>query len=402
MSLVFWKSMNNVYTLFCILTTLALIIWCCYEYSKDEDVSEILFKEFYEDEDSVYPEISFGFPNIFNETVLRKYDQTFNIPDYKNFLMNGIYWDEKMMDVDYKAVSMQLKDYQIETCFYDTVYSFWSNICKNQSLQIKRLDMFESSYFTLQMPKDAYLAYAISIKIKSSIFPDGIRPPSGKFVILFSYPNQLFRSMSSAFYTWPLRTNTSTKHYKMRFNLKSMKILRRRPKKQSPCFKENYDMKFLETVIEESGCTPSMWFTNRSEPLCRTKKSFQELYARTIDHLYRLTKTKKYLEPCLDIEKLQIDFGEENIPSIEGKSEDDKEGWFNLEYIISTHKFEEVKQVRKYSEQSLVGNLGGYIGLCLGYAILNLPTMILEIWRNIKHICFAKENLSSKRRIPKE
>ena len=161
-------------------------------------------------------------------------------------------------------------------------------------------------------------------------------------------------------------------------------------------------MKFLETVIEESGCTPSMWFTNRSEPLCRTKKSFQGLYARNIDHLYRLTKSKKYLEPCLDIEKLQIEFNEEDIISVEGESKDNKEGWFSLEYIISTHKFEEVKQVRKYSAQSLVGNLGGYIGLCLGYAILNLPTMILEIWKNIKHICFANENRVSKSRIPNQ
>ena len=396
--------MSNVYTLFCILTTLVLIIWCCYEYGKDEDVSEVLFKEFYEDEDSVYPEITFGFPNIFNETVLRKYDQTFNIPDYKNFLMNAIYWDAKMMDVDYKDVGMQLKDYQIEACFYESIYTLdpTVNICKNQTMQIKRLDMFANSYFTLQMPKDAYPTFATTIKIKSSVFPDGIRPPSAKFVILFAYPNQLFRSMSSAFYTWPLRTNASTKHYKMRFNLQSMKILRRRPKKEKPCFKENYDTKMLETVIEESGCTPSMWFTNRSEPLCRTKKSFQELYATTIDHLYRLTKNKKYLDPCLDIEKLQIDFAEENIPSVEGKSEDDKEGWFRLEYVISTNKFEEIKQVRKYSEQSLVGNLGGYIGLCLGYAILNLPTMILEIWKNAKHICFANENRSSKRRIPNE
>ena len=169
---------------------------------------------------------------------------------------------------------MQLKDYQIEACFYGTMISFRANICKNQTVQIKRLDMFESSYFTLQIPKDAYPTYATTIKIKSSVFPDGIRPTSNNLVIFFSYPNQLSRSMSSAFYKWPLRTNTSTKHYKMRFNLQSMKILRRRSKKQNPCVKENYDKKLLEGVIEESGCRPNMWFTNRSEPLCKTRKSF--------------------------------------------------------------------------------------------------------------------------------
>ena len=110
--------MNNVFTLLCILTTLALVIWCCYEFSKDEDVCEVLFKEFYEDEDSVYPELTFGFPNIFNESALRKYDETFTVNNYKSLLFGGNYWDEKMMDVDYKEVSMKLKDYQIEACFY--------------------------------------------------------------------------------------------------------------------------------------------------------------------------------------------------------------------------------------------------------------------------------------------
>ena len=395
--------MSNVYTLFCILTTLVLIIWCCYEYGKDEDVSEVLFKEFYEDEDSVYPEITFGFPNIFNETVLRKYDQTFNIPDYKNFLMNAIYWDAKMMDVDYKDVGMQLKDYQIEACFYETVFTALQENCKNQTVQIQRSDWFDKSVFTLQMPKNAYPTYASSIKIKSSIFPDRIRPPYAEFFVIVAYPNQLYRSMSTALYTWPLRTNASTKTYRMRFILQNMEILRRRSKKENSCLKGNYDRKIMETVIEDSGCRPGMWFTNRSEPLCRTKKSFQKLYANNIDQLYRLDKKKKYLEPCLDIQKLQIDFVEEdNPPSVKGVSEIDKEGWLILEYVITITKFKEIKQVRKYSEQSLVGNLGGYIGLCLGYAILNLPTMILEIWKNVKHICFANENRSSKCRISNE
>ena len=403
MNLIFWKSMSNLFTCLCILTTLALASWCFYEYSKDEDVCEVMFKEFYQDEDSVYPELTFGFPNIFNESALRKYDQTFTVNNYKSLLFGGNYWDEKMMDVDYKEVSMKLKDYQIEACFYETVFTALQENCKNQTVQIQRSDWFDKSVFTLQMPKNAYPTYASSIKIKSSIFPDRIRPPYAEFFVIVAYPNQLYRSMSTALYTWPLRTNASTKTYRMRFILQNMEILRRRSKKENSCYKGNYDRKIMETVIEESGCRPSMWFTNRSEPLCRTKQSFQELYAKNIDQLYRLDKKKKYLEPCLDIQKLQIDFVEEdNPPSVKGVSEIDKEGWLILEYVITITKFKEIKQVRKYSEQSLVGNLGGYIGLCLGYAILNLPTMILEIWKNVKHICFANENRSSKCRISNE
>ena len=109
----------------------------------------------------------------------------------------------------------------------------------------------------------------------------------------------------------------------------------------------------------------------------------------------RFEKNKKYLDPCLDIEKLQIEFVEENIPIADGESDEEREGWFVLDYVVPIQKFKEIKQVRKYSVQSLVGNLGGYIGLFLGYAIVNIPTMTLEIWKNIRKVSFSQANESN-------
>ena len=153
---------------------------------------------------------------------------------------------------------------------------------------------------------------------------------------------------------------------------------------------ENYDGKIMQTIQENVGCSPVMWLSNRSEPICKTRESFQKLNAEIADQVYRLTKNKKYIDPCLDVEKIQIDYIEENSPSVGGNSGEDDEGWFILEFVVLTNKFKEIKQVRKYSVQSLVGNLGGYIGLCLGYALMNLPSIILEIWKNIKDSCLSK------------
>ena len=147
---------------------------------------------------------------------------------------------------------------------------------------------------------------------------------------------------------------------------------------------ENYDGAIMQTIQENVGCSPAMWLSNQYEPICKTRESFQKLNAEIADQVYRLTKNKKYIDPCLDTEKIQIDYIEENIPSDEGKSGDDEEGWFILEFVVLTNKFKEIKQVRKYSVQSLVGNLGGYIGLFLGYALINIPSMILETWKNMK------------------
>ena len=386
MKYVGWEPLHRLFKLLCILTTIGLIIWCCYEYNKDEDVCEVLFKRFHKDHDSVYPELTFGLSNRFNETALKAYDTSFNQQNYQYFLSGGRYWDEKMLDIDFNKVSMHIDDFVIKTCLYESLVDNFLENCKYHPT-IKRVDLFEKALFTLQFPSNRPM-HSAKIQLKNSIFPGGLRPSDMTFFVAFAYPNQIYRSISSCFYTWPLRTNASTKNYLMRFTLKSMEVLRKRKKKGEDCYdKEDYDSKIMDTIIETSGCRPNMWSTNRTEPLCRTRKSFQEIYAEHGDQAYRTVMDKEYIDPCLNIEKLQIDYIEEDIPSVDANTDDDEEGSFTLEYHVMAEKFKEIKQVRKYSVQGLVGNLGGYIGLCLGYAIMNLPTIILDIWKNIKKLC---------------
>ena len=105
--------------------------------------------------------------------------------------------------------------------------------------------------------------------------------------------------------------------------------------------------------------------------------------------MLRFTTNKTYLEPCRTIKKFQIDYVEENIPKdVEG---DEDDGWFSIEFVIMTNMFTEVKQFRKYSIQGLVGNAGGYIGLCLGYAMWNIPTITMGIWKYFKDIKWQTE-----------
>ena len=47
-------------------------------------------------------------------------------------------------------------------------------------------------------------------------------------------------------------------------------------------------------------------------------------------------------------------------------------------------KFRETKEILAYDVESLYGDIGGYMGLLLGYSILNFPTMILFFYKSIK------------------
>ena len=383
-----WNVAHAFFKLLCILVTLSLVIWCCYEFSKDEDICEVHFKKFRGDEDSVYPDLGFVLPNRFNETALRTYGKNFNEENYRSFL-RGIYWDDKMLDVDYDMVSMKLKDYLIQTCFFETVQDKLAErslYCKKDFI-FERNDNFGDAGFILHLPPNKPI-YSASIKLRSSIFQDGIRP-NVQFIVLFAYPNHFYRSFSSSFYTWELRNNDSARHYNMRFSLKRMEVIRKRKKKSNGCVKlDNFDAEVRENIIEKFGCRPIMWANNRSEPLCKTKESVHKIMSEHYDQVIQHTANKTYLEPCLNIENLQIDYTERDVSSLEVNSDDGGEGWFEIQFTIMTNKFKEIKQVRKYGIQSLVGNAGGYIGLCLGYALWNVPTIIMGIFKRIDRIYF--------------
>ena len=55
------------------------------------------------------------------------------------------------------------------------------------------------------------------------------------------------------------------------------------------------------------------------------------------------------------------------------------ESGFTLRMMFRQTRFREVEQIRAYDFESLVGNVGGYIGMFLGYAISNLPRFFLDV-----------------------
>ena len=50
--------------------------------------------------------------------------------------------------------------------------------------------------------------------------------------------------------------------------------------------------------------------------------------------------------------------------------------FFVLNINFQARTFKEIKQVRAYNAQALVGNAGGYIGLFLGYTIRQMPEFL--------------------------
>ena len=72
--------------------------------------------------------------------------------------------------------------------------------------------------------------------------------------------------------------------------------------------------------------------------------------------------------------KIEQKLGEHNNDSHNGDVE--TLDWFKIRLWFRSNQFMEIKQIRAYNFQTLVGNGGGYIGLFLGCTIIELPSMI--------------------------
>ena len=57
---------------------------------------------------------------------------------------------------------------------------------------------------------------------------------------------------------------------------------------------------------------------------------------------------------------------------------------FYVAVMISHESYKEIVLTRQFDLQSLIGNAGGYVGICVGYSFLQLPHLIANVVSNWK------------------
>ena len=89
-------------------------------------------------------------------------------------------------------------------------------------------------------------------------------------------------------------------------------------------------------------------------------------------------KKGTYPLPCQVIENLMYDYTEES--GIDSRPE----SRFMILVNFPNVKYREITHVQEYDVESLVGDVGGYIGLFLGYTLLHFPTFVISMFHVIK------------------
>ena len=62
----------------------------------------------------------------------------------------------------------------------------------------------------------------------------------------------------------------------------------------------------------------------------------------------------------------------------------ENETYFVIDYKLDQPTFREIHLLKAYTLSNLVGNVGGYIGMFLGYAFLHLPATFSIAFENMR------------------
>ena len=377
-----------IFYLCCYSVTIALFIIGIFKYVKNDDLCEISFKPFNEEIYSSYPSFTFCISNPFNESQLKKYGM--NKSTYSSILLGGEF-NDTVLKVDFDEVSFNLRKLIVGT-----------QVTLNQQDQdeIQHLELFDTSdtviatdkrifkCLTFNMPSQTgdQLHYA-SVAIQDSMF----QSISEDLFILFHYPKQMFRPVVANKWSWPERSKSSNLYSRV-FTLKSMEVLHRRNKANEPCkYYSNYDDSFKSAMIERAKCRPPYWISKKNLSMCNDQHKMRLIASDIYTEGIRGTKKSKYIaKPCVDMQKLLFSFDQNDItldylkavsPRLD-TSTNDSIMLFIIDFIEPN--FKEIKQVKAFGIESLIGNVGGYIGLFLGFSIIQLPIFFAQVKRQFR------------------
>ena len=380
-----WKCFAYSFKFLCFGGAFSLMVWCVYNFSLNEDATTISFKEFYSKPNDVYPSASICISSPFEQKKLvESYGNDITLSNYSRFL-EGEFWSDDMMKIDYDSVLLKPIDYVLG---YRIGYRNATEIHKSFSL--KNQDKNGTGILpTIRVATPSMICFGIDIqlhkditdfsyKIDTSIFEHGIRPKTFKrlmprsLMVIVHYPNQIFRS-SWKIQHWQIRSENSSKNYEIAIDVRGMEVMRLRNKLQQGCIDgfPNYDHDILQDILlsDDVSCRPPYAVSPQNLSLCTNQQKMKLIKDHQFSHWSGVNLKH---QPCSGMEKVNYEVNESDEKETEPP-------YFTITFKYKELTYKEIRMKRAYDFQALVGTIGGYIGLFLGYALIMVPEFLKTI-----------------------
>ena len=152
----------------------------------------------------------------------------------------------------------------------------------------------------------------------------------------------------------------------LKITIAKVTVLRKRSGSNVRCDDQlvDDDAKFKDEIIKHINCTPPYWRpSDLPRTLCQSKEDLQN--AETFIQEFRAVLTS-YIAPCVQMEVVtKYDREEQN----EGENP-------RIMFRYEDKEYEEIQNTKSFDLESFVSGVGGFIGIFLGYSILQLPELL--------------------------
>ena len=353
-----------IFKVLCGIAAVVMIGYWIYKFHKNDDVSAIEYISYETNRDIVYPELSicvllpFTSRNIF-------WGGSSNISanEYNEYINGQKTYREEYSKIDFHDVTLNIFKY------VEYIELYIRNKTILEPLKCKKLDDcnyvrfknnfngFFNGFITRCFGFDVKLEIAGNVNSMYVVFRQELnvllnrfrKHGSGQIFLVLSYPGQMLKNPGVWKSIWK---NKNDSIGFLSIKVSTNEILRRRNKNKDPCFVDwiHFDDTVVKTHHDSIGCSPPYHKSNKS--ICSSKSEIMK-------SRYELNEVRNryYPPPCEEMSS--IVFSSERL-QIPGDSE-------NLKlYFNYPDKTKVIQQVKAVDFQTLIGNIGGYIGLFLG------------------------------------
>ena len=370
--------------LLCIVLASRMIYIQFQTYQENHDSSSVLYKQFSEEKDDVYPVWSFCFASdsgrIFKPSLANK-----QVASYRSMLMGNENLTKRpyedavhdylgdgailLIQIDGKQVWKHKngKKQNVSAIPLAVTYQDFSRICFTKNDGGKRSDTKDADVISFNA------SYLEPKKVNLELYVHQMGQLMKNFYV------RSFKVLHVP--DWQYLKNEHSEgegSQKIKYMVEQVEILMKRPNAQPPCNPAltDEDRTIKNEIIRSVGCVPAYWKnfavldpSMKNFPTCNTKEQLQNVsgFLPTSVLINHITKDTQhlYINPCRE-SKI---FGKNVKGSV---SSDNSAFVWNLELSYTTDVFRLITNEQAFTGYDLWSQIGGFVGIFLGYSLLQV------------------------------
>ena len=338
----------------CLVTVVFMVGYWFYKYEiEDRDIGVVDYVSMSEAHNFELPIATLCIKNPFLANLSSDGNSKADFEKYLEYLQ-GDYWEDSFTTIQYENATVNLNDYFVYGAEKWNNESQW----RKSSLKFRHQNVFNGFYLS-----DFLKCFSIESEISKKLYIKKIRLyyninelfqkyGKSKFSLYYkiNYPGQFL--LGETPYQLKKSFNSTSKHRFIR--IKKIEILKRRNTRNKKCSESSlkYDEMVLNKHVEKFGCNLPYVKKQKGYSTCHTKEKIKNARFE-----YETTKTMGYPKDC------------QRMSEIRKQSTSDKRSKTSKLWRFGISYPEEIKIITNSQEvdiHSLIGNIGGYVGLFLG------------------------------------